>query len=783
MRTITAAQQAVLDSGVQADFVRVSIKDSGGTFRDLTTYPGYNAVKSVTWSEKIDDPHMTCEVVLLRELHRLSLSPFMTASALNKGFDPSASFAALIALAREVKIEVAIVAMGKRPASGDWFEVFRGRVDTFDAANGKDLQFSCRGLAGRLAQQFIKVEYVYAFAADGSSVTLRVWEPQMAVKAGSYVLPASRGTADPGFDKFLICDADGSTGTTEPIWTSGAGQTDGSTSWTFIDGTTTAGRPVEEVIQNILDDNKQTGDSTVTLYTPSSPGWDIRQFIQQRTFTLDAIKALSGQIGWDLRSKWRAGTAQFELTLYQPERASPTVVFTFQPGDYGIPDRLAVDIAEIRNSWRVIYADRADLWPDGTPKRKVVEVSDATSIGKYNELFAEMQEDETGNIDSVTEATALANAALSDCKEPTAEFSVPLARGFPWVELNDFYTFKANALHFDSDQSLAATGWTQSFEGGKLATKLDTRGKPTIGAQFHIDRSTHPRILPKSSPHQIVQFQGTQTPTLVTSDTVGGTRITIDQTEDKHHLPDEFEIHLSKTQGFVPDSSSLVAVTKSKSLELSDLIPATTYYTRAAPRYRNSDRLIRGQPSVETSFIAGQGGAGHLKQDVEWGRLPLNGGFETWNDTTKLPDHWTTTGVFGTNITRQTGNGGVSGDSWLRYVNNFFLGPFLLSTVFTVERNVSYDVGWWVNITTPGSATGQLQLGLRWLDYLGAFLGDVVADFFLYNAFASGTWFKRSGVIDAPDAARFAQVFIVAPSSFLGTGMETDIDSVRVERA
>ena len=74
MRTITAAQQAVLDSGVQSEHVRVSVKDATAVWRDLGSYPGFNAVRGVRWSEKVDDPHMTLSLTLKRELYRLSLS-------------------------------------------------------------------------------------------------------------------------------------------------------------------------------------------------------------------------------------------------------------------------------------------------------------------------------------------------------------------------------------------------------------------------------------------------------------------------------------------------------------------------------------------------------------------------------------------------------------------------------------------------------------------------------------------------------------------------------------
>jgi hypothetical protein len=717
MRTISAAQQVVLDSGVQGEHVRVSVKDGGGTFRDLTSYPGYNAVKTVQIQEKVDQPHMTCSIALLRELGKLSLAPLMQASGLNRGFAPSASYVPLLALTREVKVETAIVPMDRQPASGDWFEIFRGRIDTIDAGKGRDVELSCRGLAGRLAQQYVKTELVYSFAAvAGTAVPLRVWEPGLVVTTSPvfYVLPATRGDADPGLNKFLVCSQAGTTGSTEPVWTTGANQTDGTAKWDYVGATTTAGNDVEQIMQNILDDNKLSGDPTVTLYVPASPGWEIRQFLQARTFTLDAVVALAHQIGWDVRYKWRS--TDFQFTLYEPNRAFVVGMdapdFSFDASDYSDPDALSVDIAEIRNSWRVVYADRADLWPDGTPKRKEVNVADSTSIAKYGELWAEIQEDENSNIDSSTEATAFANAALSDCKEPTAHLSTELRRGFPWVELNDMIKFTANGLHFDADQTLAVTGWTQSFEGGKLKTKLELRGLPTIGAKVHIAKTIHREHAPKgTSGHQLSLFQGVKTPKMNFLDTVGGTRVQLDLSTDKRALLGEYEVHLSPSPGFTPDDTTLKGLTKSTTLEVSDLLPGATYYGKTIQRGFNASKLVRGQPSAEASFVAGQASPQHLEMGAWWGRQPLNGGFESMLNPVGPPDHWEMiSGDWGTEIDEVTGSDVRSGERCLT-IDPSASSADIRGETFQIEQGRYYNVSWFFKDNDGG--TGSVELYMK----------------------------------------------------------------------
>jgi hypothetical protein len=713
MRTPTTSQQAILNGSTQSDWVRVKVKDAGGTFRDLTTYPGFNAVKAVHWREKIEDPHMTASITLARELYKLSLSPFVAGSALNKGWGSSAN--QLLALNREIVIEVAIVAADKQPGTGDWWTVFYGKIDTLDAASGYDIEITARDLAGRMAQQFIKTEKVWAYFDDGGDpIGLKIWEPGMVVAAGLCILPASRGDDDSGKDKVLFCSQAGTTGSTEPTWTTGANQVDGSAKWDYFAPPVTTGYDVQTIIQKIAWDNAAAGDDLFSLSTPVSPGWAITQFLQSRSFVLEACRALSSQIGWDLRFLFGAATPSVSptaptWTLYQPVRSAPSVAFTFQPSDYGAPTKLALDIALIRNAWRVIYADKASLWPDGTPKRKVIEVSDSASIAKYGELWAEIVEDENSNIDSSTEATTLANAALSDCKEPTAEFSVPLMRAFPWAQLNDYYTFKADGVRSDSDLSLAVTAIDHSCQigddgKGRIHTKLDCRGLPTAGAKVHLDKTAHPNKETKQKnaggSHKFTQFQAPKTGAVNYLDTIGGTKVQIVVPNDgKAALLEEYEIHVSTSPGFTPDSSTLVGLTKGRELPLTNLEPGTTYYGQSVPRWYNASRLIRGTPSKEKSFVAGRAKTGHIESGIALGDYPLNGGFETRFNAGSLPDHWSLySGAYSTNVEVMEDGNGLSGKRYVRLKNGGIrsaIYPMLQEANESSRRGSIYRFHWW----------------------------------------------------------------------------------------
>jgi len=90
--------------------------------------------------------------------------------------------------------------------------------------------------------------------------------------------------------------------------------------------------PVEEVIQEILDNEFGTGAGRVVLYSTNgtlatpfaaadSPEWFVPAYIQKKQPVLQAIRVLSDQIGWYVRQVWNDSVGAFVLTLYEPPRA------------------------------------------------------------------------------------------------------------------------------------------------------------------------------------------------------------------------------------------------------------------------------------------------------------------------------------------------------------------------------------------------------------------------------------------------------------------------------
>jgi len=227
------------------------------------------------------------------------------------------------------------------------------------------------------------------------------------------------------------------------------------------------GTAVETVMQSILTDNS-TG---ITLYTPTSPSWQIKGYIQQKEPVLAAIRRLAHQIGWQLKYRWDSGTSAWRLTFYEPDRAKSTPDYTFDSNDQWIFDKdPKLSISNVRNVVRVIYTDELGQSP------ATIEQSDAGSIAAYGRRFMEIQEDSSSNIDTSGEATDMADSILSDLKDPV--LNLQATTGMLWfAETGDLYRFPADYIVYDTDQDLAVKGWTHSFikGGGKTTLKLQGR--------------------------------------------------------------------------------------------------------------------------------------------------------------------------------------------------------------------------------------------------------------------------------------------------------------------
>lgn len=229
----------------------------------------------------------------------------------------------------------------------------------------------------------------------------------------------------------------------------------------------TPGVAVQTVMQSIHDD--VFGAGVVPVHTPVSPGYLIAPaYQQQMQSVMDADVALAQNPGWDVRYRWDDGTSAFRFTFKEPGRAKTTPDHTFGPSAYFDVTKLELAETDIRNVVIIEFRNSANQG-----NRETLIVTDGPSITKYGRKPLIIIEGDTSPIDTVAEATTLANSALSDLKDPKADMEIVMPLFWP-MELGDLYRFSANGVHFNTDQDLAVVSFTHSDH----ETQVRVRGKP-----------------------------------------------------------------------------------------------------------------------------------------------------------------------------------------------------------------------------------------------------------------------------------------------------------------
>lgn len=235
---------------------------------------------------------------------------------------------------------------------------------------------------------------------------------------------------------------------------------------------TGGGRAIELVMQDILD--AVFGAGVYPLYTPSSPGFNVVTYRQQKMSVMDALQDLVQLIGWDVRFKWDDGTNAFRLTLSQPPRTKTTPDYTFGPSSYIDIARANLDLTNIRN---VITGSFRDMGGSPPGNRATITRSDATSITKYGRRFFYIQEADVSPIDTSAEMTTMLDSALADLKDPKGEYEVESPFHWP-VDLSDLNRYPGNLVHHNTNQDFAVVGFTHDLSRKSHRTKALVRGSP-----------------------------------------------------------------------------------------------------------------------------------------------------------------------------------------------------------------------------------------------------------------------------------------------------------------
>lgn len=254
---------------------------------------------------------------------------------------------------------------------------------------------------------------------------------------------------------------------------------------TFIEAETkysdNIGFALETILQEILDDN--LGVSAPTLYVPSSPSWVITKFWTTRQSLADQLFLLVDQIGWNLKYKWDNGTSAFRLTLWEPARSDTTSIRTFTMDDYFNVSEIGITTKRIRNSVSVGWPDPTNVDKDGTPAIEFYTANDLTSQTRYGKRWCSLTEASSSNINTAVEAQSMADAIIADLAYPEATHSVEMPF-FPFVELEDIYTFEANGQHYTSDFVGAVVAYSHSISKEQLSTSITLRENGPVGHTY-----------------------------------------------------------------------------------------------------------------------------------------------------------------------------------------------------------------------------------------------------------------------------------------------------------
>lgn len=753
MRTQTQADVRRMVSG--AFKARVEVRDTGGTWRDLSTLPTFNAIKSVTWREDVDSPGLQAAVNFYRNVDAISLSPLHATSPLNRTvpFDAGGSFDALVTLNRRLRISWALVA-DERDVPSAWQIAFDGLISRYDLTDEETIVVDCRGQHAELQDRFFEEEFVFAFGGSLQAGPWRLWQPNTAYALNEKVIP----TDGKRNGKFYTVSTAGTSGATEPTWPGAGTVASGSAVFTYSATTSpTGGYPVQQVMAEmglaavpattaIFGD---LGTTTLAVYTPVSPGWAINVFQVPRENVWGELQNLAQQVGWDLRWKWSNADSQFRLTLYDPNRTktTPDNVFTFDTvRGY---DSLGSAVDNIRNAIGIVYSDATDLDTAGRPKRKKLTRTDAASITAFGRRYMEVGEGSASNIDSTAEAQAMADAILSDLALPVADLSVS-CRFFPWVELTDLYGFPPDGRRFTSQQNLAVTGYSHTIEGGDFSTRLDVRGKPSTGFVRWAGVATTTNPIDN---HRLQNLGVTQAPSVVVTPTNRGSSVQLDESPIIRALPRNLEFHVSQSSGFTPSAATLKGTGQAAELTFTGLKPGRTHYAKTVPFSWNAQRLVRGEPSEETSFVAGYVEPVDLNPDTVPQPLPPNGSLEGWFEGDSVPpDHWEAdTGTWADWLRSTTaGDGAYSVEA--RNTGSSVRAE-LRSLWFPVAAGRSYVLDAMLQRVT---SDGDVRLTIEWGDSAKASLSTAT----LVTSTTGMTNFTRSKqlVAESPSGARFARV-------------------------
>lgn len=543
MRTLTAAQTALLSGSIKKHAINIYLLDTDSTWRNLSNLEGFDFVQNVQISTNIDNPVTTANITLITKMFHFSLCPEI-ANKINT--DSSGSASALIRLNAQIKITTATVAEGVTPVTADWNNIFQGYITKIDmGANGKTLQLECRDLGAQLQDTFIIDEAEYGNSSDVAEEIMQDILDANGLSAVTVYAPTS---SDFAIRPYIQQQ--------EPVMEAlnaialQAGYNirykwdDGTSAWrlTFYEPDRTNTTPdftfdpgvycaipnysydiysIRNLISVVFNSIGSSGTATAAAagqLDDTAQSWAFNEFLndsivitggtgvgQERTIYYNTATVLGITPNWTVTpntcSTYKIVSRRKEISYPENGIASAGTTekltdsskgwYNGQWNGYdlylyagtGAGDSYSINASSYTT---ITPATTWETVPDNTTRYAIVNSNDTgDGLYLYGPRRMRITEAAGSQIDIKAEARAMARAIYNDLSRFNKAISVEVDYFYP-VQLGDLLTFEANDVIFDSDIDLAVVGITHNLGADisgnqKNSTVLELRGQPSGG--------------------------------------------------------------------------------------------------------------------------------------------------------------------------------------------------------------------------------------------------------------------------------------------------------------